>query len=47
MKPGEGPPSHRAVEAVWRIESARLVGGLERVVRAAARTREHPAREET
>ncbi|WP_092783074.1 RNA polymerase sigma factor [Actinokineospora terrae] len=27
------PATHRAVEAVWRIEAARLIGGLARVVR--------------
>lgn len=26
-------PTHRAIEAVWRIESARVVGGLARMVR--------------
>ena len=26
-------PTHRAIEAVWRIESARLIGGLARIVR--------------
>jgi RNA polymerase sigma factor (sigma-70 family) len=36
---GESPPrspvlqTHRAIEAVWRIESARLIAGLTRVVR--------------
>src|SRR5512139_3435427 len=25
--------AHRAIEAVWRIESARLIGGLVRIVR--------------
>src|SRR6478672_5442290 len=27
------PDTHRAIEAVWRIESARLVAGLTRIVR--------------
>ena len=27
------PTSHRAIEAVWRIESARLIAGLARIVR--------------
>jgi len=27
------PPAHRAIDAVWRIESARLIAGLTRVVR--------------
>lgn len=26
-------PAHRAIEAVWRIESARLIAGLVRIVR--------------
>src|SRR5262245_23372171 len=26
-------PTHRAIEAVWRIESARLIAGLTRMVR--------------
>ena len=26
-------PSHRAIEAIWRIESARIIGALTRVVR--------------
>ncbi|HMQ17432.1 MAG TPA: sigma factor, partial [Phycisphaerae bacterium] len=30
MAPGE---IHRAIEAVWRIESARLIAGLVRIVR--------------
>jgi predicted RNA polymerase sigma factor len=25
--------AHRAIEAVWRIESARLIAGLARIVR--------------
>ena len=25
--------THRAIEAVWKIESARLIGGLTRIVR--------------
>ena len=28
-----GPDTHRAIEAVWRIESARLIAGLARMVR--------------
>ncbi len=27
------PDTHRAIEAVWRIESARLIAGLARIVR--------------
>src|SRR5246127_1404498 len=27
------PDSHRAIEAIWRIESARLIAGLARIVR--------------
>ena len=27
------PPAHRAIEAVWRIESARIIAGLARLVR--------------
>lgn len=30
-------PTHRAIEAVWRIESARLIGGLVRLVRDVGR----------
>ena len=26
-------PTHRAIDAVWRIESARIVAGLTRIVR--------------
>ena len=29
----EASETHRAIEAVWRIESARLIAGLARVVR--------------
>jgi len=29
----KGSDTHRAVEAVWRIESAKLIAGLARVVR--------------
>jgi len=29
----ERPVTHRTIEAVWRIESARLIGGLTRIVR--------------
>ncbi len=28
-----GPDTHRAIDAVWRIESARLIAGLTRIVR--------------
>ena len=28
-----GTETHRAIEAVWRIESARLIAGLTRIVR--------------
>ena len=31
------PAAHRAVEAVWRIEAARLIGGLARLVRDVGR----------
>ena len=27
------PDTHRAIDAVWRIESARLIAGLTRIVR--------------
>ena len=27
------PDTHRAIDAVWRIESARLIAGLARIVR--------------
>ena len=27
------PDAHRAIDAVWRIESARLIAGLARIVR--------------
>ena len=27
------PDAHRAIDAVWRIESARLIAGLTRIVR--------------
>src|ERR1700756_1279211 len=27
------PDSHRAIEAIWRIESAKLIAGLARIVR--------------
>lgn len=30
---GREDPSHKAIETVWRIESARLIGGLVRIVR--------------
>ena len=36
------PEIHRAIEAVWRIESARLIGGLTRVVRDVGRVRFTP-----
>jgi len=26
-------PTHRAIDAVWRIESARIIAGLTRIVR--------------
>ena len=32
--------THRAIEAVWRIESARLVAGLARIVRDVGRAEE-------
>jgi predicted RNA polymerase sigma factor len=32
--------THRAIEAVWRIESARLIAGLARVVRDVGRAEE-------
>ncbi|MBL8112649.1 MAG: RNA polymerase sigma factor [Acidobacteria bacterium] len=33
MTAADSPDTHRAIEAVWRIESARLIGGLARIVR--------------
>lgn len=33
MPPSETTPSHRAIEAVWRIESARIIARLARMVR--------------
>ena len=30
------PDTHRAIDAVWRIESARLIAGLTRIVRDVA-----------
>jgi RNA polymerase sigma factor (sigma-70 family) len=33
-------PAHRAIEAVWRIESARLIAGLTRIVRDIGRAEE-------
>ncbi|PPK63200.1 RNA polymerase sigma factor (sigma-70 family) [Actinokineospora auranticolor] len=35
--PPADPPANRAVEAVWRIEAARLIAGLARVVRDVGR----------
>ena len=32
--------THRAIEAVWRIESARLIAGLARIVRDVGRAEE-------
>jgi RNA polymerase sigma factor (sigma-70 family) len=32
-RPGVTADTHRAIEAVWRIESARLIGGLARLVK--------------
>ena len=31
--PVTGPDAHRAIEAVWRMESAKIIGGLARIVR--------------
>ena len=33
MKPETTPDTHRAIDAVWRIESPRLIAGLARIVR--------------
>lgn len=33
----DGAPTRRAIEAVWRVESARLLGGLVRIVRDVGR----------
>jgi predicted RNA polymerase sigma factor len=30
-------PAHRAIEAVWRVEAPRLIGGLMRLTRDVAR----------
>ena len=37
---GETSEAHRAIEAVWRIESARLIAGLTRIVRDVGRAEE-------
>src|SRR5437899_1148258 len=37
---GDLPATHRAIDAVWRIESARLIAGLARIVRDVGRAEE-------